>query len=204
MTVSRGLPRTAAPSRTESYFAELQRACSAASVRDLSGQPAGLEAGLEWFAARARELHGSGNTLIFVGNGGSSSIASHQAIDYLKNGGVRAMALNDSAALTCLGNDYGYPDVFARQIEMHGRPGDMLVAISSSGQSANILKAVEAARARKMTVATFSGFKPDNPLHSRGDMNFYVDSDQYGFVELAHLTLIHAILDIYLVAKRPE
>ena len=139
---------------------------------------------------------------MFIGNGGSASIASHQAIDYLKNGGIRALALNDSAALTCLSNDCGYAEVFAKQIEKHGRSGDMLVAISSSGQSDNILHAVEAARARRMTVVTFSGFNPDNPLRSLGDVNFYVDSDQYGFVELAHLTLIHAILDIYVIARR--
>jgi D-sedoheptulose 7-phosphate isomerase len=196
------LPRAKAPSRIHSYFAELNRVCCDTRVHDDMGVPLELEAGFDWFARRAIAIDASGNSVMFIGNGGSASIASHQAIDYLKNGGIRALALNDSAALTCLSNDCGYAEVFAKQIEKHGRDGDMLVAISSSGQSDNILHAVEAARARRMTVVTFSGFNPDNPLRSLGDVNFYVDSDQYGFVELAHLTLIHAILDVYVIARR--
>jgi D-sedoheptulose 7-phosphate isomerase len=196
------LPRTTAPSRVNAYFAELNRVCASAHVHDLIGRPMELEAGFDWFARRAVAADALGNTLIFIGNGGSASIASHQAIDYLKNGDIRATALNDSAALTCLSNDCGYPEVFAKQIEKHGREGDMLVAISSSGQSENILRGVKAARAHKMTVATFSGFSPDNSLRTLGDVNFYVESDQYGYVELAHLTLIHAILDLDVIAKR--
>ena len=196
------LPRTTAPSRVNAYFAELNRVCSAARAQDLLGRPMDLEAGFDWFARRAVAADARGNSLVFIGNGGSASIASHQAIDYLKNGDIRALALNDSAALTCLSNDCGYAEVFAKQLEKHGREGDMLVAISSSGQSENILRGVKAARAQKMTVATFSGFRPDNPLRTLGDVNFYVESDQYGYVELAHLTLIHAILDLDVIAKR--
>src|SRR5262245_65309265 len=83
--------------------------------------------------------HESGNTIMFIGNGGSAGIASHLAIDFAKNGGLRALALNDAAALTCLGNDLGYEAVFAKQLDFHARPGDMLIAISSSGMSANII-----------------------------------------------------------------
>ena len=87
---------------------------------------------------------------MFVGNGGSAGIASHLAIDFSKNGGMRAMAFNDPSALTCLGNDLGYENVFAKQIEFHGRAGDLLIAISSSGRSPNILNAVKAARAAQL------------------------------------------------------
>ncbi len=93
------------------------------------------------------------------------------------------------------GNDLGYDQVFAKQIEMHGRPGDLVIAISSSGRSANILNAVKAARAAKSAVVTFSGFAADNPLRSLGNINFYIASDRYGFVEIGHLTICHAILD---------
>ena len=79
----------------------------------------------------------------------------------------------------------------------------MLIAISSSGQSTNILKAVEVARAQRMAIATFSGFQPDNLLRGRGDVNFYVNSNQYGFVEIAHHALIQAILDINVFPRRP-
>jgi len=137
-----------------------------------------------------------GGKLMFVGNGGSAGIASHVAIDYSKNGKMRAMALNDGAALTCLANDYGYEYVFSEQIKIFGKPGDVLVAISSSGASQNIINAVIAATDSGMEIVTLSGFKPDNPLRSSGAINFYVPSMEYGFVEIIHLTLIHMVLDI--------
>jgi D-sedoheptulose 7-phosphate isomerase len=109
---------------------------------------------------------------------------------------MRALALNDAANITCLANDYGYKEVFAKQVEWHARHGDLLVAISSSGRSANIIEAVVAARERGCGVVTFSGFAPDNPLRAMGDVNFYVRSEAYGVVEVAHHALLHAILDL--------
>jgi D-sedoheptulose 7-phosphate isomerase len=152
----------------------------------------------------ARQTHSAGNKLIFVGNGGSAAIASHMATDYSKNGNVRALAFNDSSMLTCLGNDLGYERVFAKQIELHARPGDLVLAISSSGRSPNILNAVKAARDMKCTVVTLSGFSADNPLRSLGDINFYIDSDRYGFVEIGHLTICHVILDFICGLRVPE
>jgi D-sedoheptulose 7-phosphate isomerase len=144
----------------------------------------------------AHSVHYAGNTIIFIGNGGSAGMASHLAIDFSKNGGLRSLAFNDASALTCLGNDLGYENVFAKQLEFHARAGDLLIAISSSGQSANILAAVESARRAKAGVITFSGFGRDNKLRRTGDLNFYVRSCEYGFVEVAHLSLCHAILDL--------
>ena len=120
----------------------------------------------------AHEAHDAGNKIIFIGNGGSAGIASHLAIDFSKNGGLRALAFNDPSALTCLGNDLGYENVFAKQLEFHARPGDLLIAISSSGTSPNILGAVKAARARDCKVVTFSGFTEDNDLRRTGDSIF--------------------------------
>ncbi|MBB2833426.1 UNVERIFIED_ORG: D-sedoheptulose 7-phosphate isomerase [Rhizobium esperanzae] len=143
----------------------------------------------------ARATHDAGRKIIFIGNGGSAAIASHMATDYSKNGGLRAMAMNDGATLTCLSNDLGYENVFAKQIEMHANEGDLLVAISSSGRSESITKAVRTAREKGGAVITLSGFAPGNPLRALGDLNFYVASDQYGYVEIAHLAICHAILD---------
>jgi D-sedoheptulose 7-phosphate isomerase len=133
---------------------------------------------------------------MFIGNGGSASIASHCAIDYSKNGGIRSLCFNDGAALTCLANDLGYEQVFAQQVDMHARPGDVLVAISSGGASPNILRAVEVARQRGCFVISLSGFAADNPLRSLGDLNYHVPASRYGFVEITHLALCHAILDL--------
>ncbi|PCK88128.1 phosphoheptose isomerase [Rhizobium sophoriradicis] len=143
----------------------------------------------------ARATHDAGRKIIFIGNGGSAAIASHMATDYSKNGGLRAMAMNDGATLTCLSNDLGYENVFAKQIEMHANEGDLLIAISSSGRSESITKAVRTAREKRGAVITLSGFAPGNPLRALGDLNFYVASDQYGYVEIAHLAICHAILD---------
>lgn len=182
--------------RINSYFNTLAESARQAAVSDANGKPITQETAWEQATKQVRATHEAGNKLMFIGNGGSAGIASHMAIDYSKNGGIRAMAFNDGAALTCLGNDLGYEEVFAKQIDLHARTGDLLVAISSSGKSMNILKAADAARERGCTVYTFSGFTPENPLRNYGDLNFYVDSSEYGFVEITHLALIHSILDL--------
>ncbi|MBI5048518.1 MAG: SIS domain-containing protein [Deltaproteobacteria bacterium] len=144
-----------------------------------------------------------GCKVIFIGNGGSASIASHQAVDFFKNGSVRAIAFNDSSLLTCLSNDFGYQYVFEKPIEMFAEKGDVLVAISSSGKSENILRGADAAKNKGCHVITMSGFKPDNPLRSRGELNFYVPSDSYGYVEITHLTLCHCMVDT-IVGKQQD
>jgi D-sedoheptulose 7-phosphate isomerase len=112
--------------------------------------------------------------VIIVGNGGSASMASHMAVDLWKNGGVRAISFNDASLLTCISNDFGYAHVFEKPVEMFAESLDLLIAISSSGKSENIIRAVEAAKKKKCRVVTLSGFKADNSLHMLGDVNFYV------------------------------
>lgn len=182
--------------RIARYFAVLGSAPGRTVATDGAGAPCDLATAMRRILAEIRGRTATDGKVIFVGNGGSAAIASHLAIDFGKNGGYRAIALNDGAALTCLANDLGYDRVFARQIEMLGRPADMLVAISSSGASPNILQAVTAARAIGAWVLTLSGFSPDNPLRTMGDLNLHVASDRYGPVELSHLALLHAVLDI--------
>ena len=133
--------------------------------------------------------------LFFVGNGGSAAIASHMAADYMKNGEYPTFCFNDGALLTCITNDLGYENSFWLPIEQHGFIGDVLFAISSSGRSANILSAVNAARAKRMNVVTLSGFSAKNPLRNMGQVNFYIPSNHYGTVEIAHLAILHSILD---------
>jgi D-sedoheptulose 7-phosphate isomerase len=182
--------------RLDRYFATLGDALRRVAVTGRDGTAQTLEQGCEWMRRAAHAAHNAGNKLMFIGNGGSAGIAGHLAIDFSKNGNLRALAFNDPMALTCVGNDLGYENVFARQIEIHARPGDLLVAISSSGRSPNILNAVAAARARECAVATYSGFSPDNELRRLGDVNFYVPAREYGFVEISHLALCHAVLDL--------
>ena len=186
------------------YFTALSGYLTDTAVTTLSGQPLDMAEAVNQVMLLARRTHAADNKLIFVGNGGSAAISSHMATDYSKNGDVRAMALNDASMLSCLGNDLGYERVFAKQIELYARADDLVIAISSSGRSANILNGVKAARAAKCAVVTFSGFTSDNPLRRLGDLNFYINSDRYGFVEIGHLTICHAILDFICGLRVPE
>ena len=180
----------------EAYFSALHAKASGALVTDATGESMRLAAGIESSIGLIKSAHAKGSKLMVIGNGGSAAIASHMATDYTKNGGMPTQAFNDGSMLTCLGNDLGYENVFAKQIEMFAHEGDLLIAISSSGKSANILNGVEAARARGCAVITLSGFDPDNPLRVKGDVNFYVSSSEYGLVEISHMAICHAILDI--------
>jgi D-sedoheptulose 7-phosphate isomerase len=194
--------------RLERYFTNLRDLPLAARITDRAGSEVTLECFFEQMIALFRATHEAGNKVMFVGNGGSSTIASHMAIDFSKNGNLRAICFTDAAALTCLGNDLGYENVYAKQIEMLGRPNDVLVAISSSGNSPNILNAAIAARMIEATVITLSGFAGNNKLRRLGDHNLYISDHSYGFVEVTHLAILHAILDIACgygdVAERAE
>ena len=137
----------------------------------------------------------TGKKIILIGNGASASIASHMSTDFWKNGGIRAVAFNDAALLTCLSNDCGYENVFGKSIDMFADEGDILFAISSSGKSENILNGVRAARNQGAKVVTFSGFSSENPLRQMGDINFYVPDGAYGAVEVLHLAICHCLIE---------
>ena len=144
----------------------------------------------------------AGHKLMFIGNGASAAISSHMSTDFWKNGGMRAIAFNDSSLLTCLGNDYGYEYIFEKSVEMFADEGDILVAISSSGKSENILRGAHSAKSKGCSVVTLSGFESDNPLFSLGDFNFYVPDKSYGPVEIIHQSICHCILDA-IISHRP-
>ncbi len=138
----------------------------------------------------------SNGKLMVIGNGGSAAIASHIATDFWKNAKVKAMAFNDSVHLTCVSNDNGYEQVFEYGVNTFGESEDVLIAISSSGQSPNILRAAQAARDKGIKVITLSGFKQDNMLRALGDVNFYVPASHYGYVEVIHHSICHSFIDI--------
>ncbi len=133
--------------------------------------------------------------LFFVGNGGSSAIASHMTADFMKNGGMKTYSLYDNAVTTCMGNDYGYEYIFSKPLEFLLREGDLLIAISSSGNSESICNAIYVAKEKKATVITFTGFRPDNRARRLGDLNIYVPSEKYGIVESIHNLMLQQIVD---------
>jgi len=182
--------------RFADYSRTLDQLVRGTLVTDKVGQAVPLEIAISRLGRQMQQRQDGGNRIFFIGNGGSAGIASHLATDFSKNGGMRASALNDGSVLTCLGNDFGYEFVFSKQLEWHARPGDVIVAISSSGRSKNILNGAAVARERDCILYTFSGFDANNPLRCLGDVNFFVASHAYGFVEVAHLALLHGVLDI--------
>ncbi len=142
--------------------------------------------------ARVREQQAK---IMVLGNGGSAAIASHVITDLRNVGGLCALTLHEAAPLTCFTNDFGYEQAFAKQIATFANPDDLLIAISSSGQSLNIVNAVQAANSKGLPVMTLSGFKADNPLRKLGRWNCWLDSSHYGMVELGHLFVLHHITD---------
>lgn len=155
-----------------------------------------LSEGIHQLVERFTDHKKRGTQCFFVGNGGSAAIASHMTADYMKNGGMRTCSLYDSAVTTCMGNDYGYEAVFSMPLQFLGKEGDLLVAISSSGNSQNILNAMYTARNKKMEIITFTGFGSENKVRQTGDVNIYVPSGKYGIVESVHNLLLQEIVDL--------
>lgn len=133
--------------------------------------------------------------IFFIGNGGSGAACDHMAND-LCLAGFRAQALTNANNITCAANDFGFESAFQRQLAWLVNPNEntLLIALSCSGKSQNILDAVRYMKS-KGTVITFSGFSPDNPLSSEGNLNFHVPSQSYGIVQLAHEALLHCAID---------
>lgn len=134
--------------------------------------------------------------LIIVGNGGSAAIASHISQDILNKLKVHSIVPTDPSLMTCLANDYGYDNVFSTALEVMLDKNDLLLVISSSGNSKNIIKACEVGKKKGCELITLSGFDPDNKLRSMtSDLDFYVNSKDYGMVEIVHLSILHLLID---------
>ncbi|MBW1742852.1 MAG: SIS domain-containing protein [Deltaproteobacteria bacterium] len=185
-----------------SYLDTLERCLRDIQVTDVEKRAFEVVEGVELAARLIDARTSAGNKLMFIGNGASAAISSHQATDFWKAGGMRAVAFNDASLLTCISNDFGYRHVFEKPIEMFGEKGDVLVAISSSGQSENILRGVEAGQGKGAEILTLSGFASDNPLRQMGSLNFYVSSNSYGHVEVVHHAICHCILDTIIEDQR--
>ncbi len=142
--------------------------------------------------------------LYFIGNGGSAGIAIHMTADFLKNGKMRTVSMYNPATLTCLGNDFGIEYIFSKQLELLARPRDLLVAISSSGNSPNILRAIETAKEKGCKVITLTGFREDNKARHMGDFNVYVPSMEYGIVESVHNIILQQVVDILMEESKEE
>ena len=150
---------------------------------------------LKEIANLIQQISKAGNKVIIAGNGGSASIASHLTIDFINAANIKAINFNETSIITCFSNDYGYENWVARALDCYADTGDMLILISSSGQSENMLVAADKAKSIGVDIVTLSGFFLDNPLRSRGDINLWTDSSDYNIVEMTHHIWLLAIVD---------
>lgn len=187
----------------DKHFADLVRA--AAHVRPSAVQ-------LEQWAQHLCDVFAAGGRLMACGNGGSAAEAQHLTAELVgrfkdERKPLSAIALHaDTSASTAIVNDYGIEEMFARGVRAHGRPGDVLVALSTSGTSPNVLAAVKAAHGAKVTTWALTGPAP-NPLAAMCDDAICVDAPTTATVQEMHLVLIHGLciaLDKLILGGDPE
>ena len=141
------------------------------------------------------------NKIIIVGNGGSAAIASHVTVDFINAARIKAINFNESSIITCFANDYGYENWVEKALECYAESGDVVILISSSGQSKNILAGANKANSMNVGVITLSGFLQDNPLRKLGNVNLWVDSRSYNIVEMTHHIWLLSVID-YVIANK--
>jgi len=139
------------------------------------------------------------NNIYTIGNGASASIAQHWACDYTKGckqGGLRPRVISLAAnipLMTAIANDISYDDVYSFQLDALGQESDVLVAISSSGNSPNVVKAIETAKSLKMKTIALTGFSPNNKCAQLADISLHVDIQEYEATEDVHQAIMHMI-----------
>lgn len=139
---------------------------------------------------------GAGKKVIIAGNGGGAAIASHCAVDFTKNAGIRCINFNEADLITCFANDCGYERWLEQALISYVDDGDVVILISSSGTSGNMVRAAEYARRRQLRLVTFTGFEVDNPVRALGDLNLWLDSRAYNIIEMVHQIWLLAVCDL--------
>jgi D-sedoheptulose 7-phosphate isomerase len=173
-------------------FADMVARCQ---ITAMNGVAFALEAGMTELVQVLERARSNRASVYVIGNGGSAAVASHLVNDLVKVAHMRASTLHDPSLLTCLANDYGYDNAYAQALVRMALPGDVLIAISSSGRSMNIRNAAAQLWGKGGTVVTLSGFSPENALRGLGDLNVWVDSSDYGMVEVGHQFILHHLSD---------
>lgn len=166
-------------------------------ITDIENKILNEDSALGLLFERFDTLKKNSNIIYLIGNGGSSGIVSHISVDFVNTCKINAFPLTDNSQLTCFANDFGYEYVFSKPLETIIRTDDILIAVSSSGSSKNIINAVKVALNKKAFVITLSGFSHDNPLRNLGNINIWLNSNHYGMVEIGHSLILHYITDRY-------
>ena len=135
------------------------------------------------------------NKIFIFGNGGSASIASHFTVDLIKNTNLKCVNFSDTALLTCFSNDFGYANWISKVLKIYAKSSDVVILISSSGNSKNMINAANYTKKNNLNLITLTGFEKSNKLNKRGKVNFWIDSKNYNHIENIHQILLLTICD---------
>jgi|TARA_B100001964_G_scaffold242517_1_gene317601 D-sedoheptulose 7-phosphate isomerase len=139
----------------------------------------------------------SGKKILIFGNGGSAAIASHFSVDLTKNAKIRCINYNEADLITCFSNDFGYERWIEMAIKFYADKGDILIVISSSGKSKNMINACLAGRGKKISkIITLTGHSQNNPVKKLGDINLWVNSKAYNYIENVHQFWLLSLVDL--------
>lgn len=180
------------------YLSEVEEGLKNASATTSTGAETDIDSFIQCWVERSEETRKNRGLFFFCGNGASATIAEHLSHDCFQNADFLTETVSETSHITAIANDYSYEDVFSYRIGKVLTEKDMLITISSSGNSANIIKAIKTAKERGAYVVTLSGMRKDNKSRRLGDLNIYVPLDTYGLVETAHALIMHMWLDTYL------
>ena len=153
------------------------------------------------FIKLCKQIKKNKKKIVIVGNGGSAAIASHFSVDMTKVGGIRCINFNESDLLTCFSNDYGYENWVVNALKFYADRGDMVILISSSGKSKNIVNAAKYTKNNGLKLITFSGFSKNNSINKIGHINFHVHSKNYNHIENIHQFLLLTAVDFVKKSK---
>ena len=155
-----------------------------------------VDAAVDVLVATMSEARKNNSTVYFAGNGASAMMAGHSMIDFTKNVGIKSCAFNDPAMLTAVGNDIGFDQIFSFPFSCYANSGDLVVTISSSGNSPDVVRLLTYAKEHGYFTVGLSGMSPDNASCKLADLSLHFPDDTYGIVETAHQAFLHYWLDI--------
>ena len=139
----------------------------------------------------------SNDRIHIFGNGGSAAIASHFSMDLTNNTNIKCLSYNDPALITCYSNDFKYENWVSRSITKYGKRNDVLILISSSGKSKNMINAIKTARKKKFkSIISFTGFDKNNYLNKNSDICLWVNSKKFNLIENSHQFYLLMVVDL--------
>ncbi len=180
------------------YFEDIRLSLGRAVSTDENGNKLDTDSALTIWVEESKKRRDVEGVFFFCGNGASATMAEHLSHDCFQNADFLTETVSETSHITAISNDLSYEEVFAYRISKMMKDKDMLITISSSGNSPNVIRAIEEGRKKSAFVVTLSGMSEGNKSRKKGDLNFYIPLQTYGMVESAHAVLLHCWLDMYL------